>query len=234
MTLLTTIVFPPDSQAQYTVTFLDRFGYLFSSSTLTTVQSGKLVEPAQPAIPEESKPSPVVTWIMNAIRGLPTDEDLRKTYFWESRRRGARETENNAAGKRLSRLQRLWKAQWCSSIKLRLQNVRRDYYPADSKASHWENVFAIVQGHRFLWWHSVREFDNGKLPSGRIFLSGHAGLATPSPLEMREFTPEELKLAVIIFGRGMTDQERVTLLAPDAEMKEKLEDAVLGVADKDD
>jgi hypothetical protein len=229
-------VFSPLSQAQYTVTFLDRFGYLFNSSTVTTDQSGKLVEPAPPsANPEESKKtSPVVTWIMNAIRGLPTDEDLRKTYFWESRRKGARETENDAAAKRLSRLQRLWKAQWYSSIKLRLQNVRRDSSSADSKASHWENVFAIVQGHRFLWWHSVREFDNGELPSGRIFLSGHAGLATPSPLEMREFTPEELKLVVSIFGRGKTNQERVTLLAPDAEMKERLEDAVLGVADKDD
>jgi hypothetical protein len=233
LTLLT-IVSSLLSQAQYTVTFVGRFGYLFSSSTLTTDQSGKLVEPTQPAIPEESKPSRVVTWIMNAIRGLPTDEDLRKTYFWESRRKGARETEKSAAGKRLSRLQRLWKAQWYSSIKLHLHNVRRDSSSAGHEVSHWENVFAIVQGHRFLWWHSVRKFDNGELPAGRIFLSGHAGLATPSPLEMREFTPEELKLVVIIFGRGMTDQQRVTLLAPNAEMKEKLEDAVLGVADKDD
>jgi hypothetical protein len=224
----------PLSQAQYAVTFLDRFGYFFDSSTVPSDQSGTLVEPTLPANPEESKPSPLVRWIMNAIRGLPTDEDLRKTYFWESRRKGARETENNAAGKRLSRLQRLWIAQWYSSIKLRPQNVRRDSSSADSKASHWENVFAIVQGRRFLWWHSVREFDNGELPSGRIFLSGHAGLATPSPLEMREFSPEELKLVVSIFGRGTTDQERVTLLAPDAKMKEKLEAAVVGVADKDD
>jgi hypothetical protein len=36
----------------------------------------------------EKKESPVGIWIKNAIRGLPTDEDLRKAYFWESRRVG--------------------------------------------------------------------------------------------------------------------------------------------------
>jgi hypothetical protein len=61
-------------------------------------------------IASESKSSPIVTWIMNAIRGrgLPTDEDLRKTYFWGSRRSGTRETEMHAVEKGLSRLQRVY------------------------------------------------------------------------------------------------------------------------------
>lgn len=36
----------------------------------------------------ERPKSPISIWIMNAIRGLPTNEDLRKAYFWESRRVG--------------------------------------------------------------------------------------------------------------------------------------------------
>ena len=181
----------------------------------------------------ETELKPFMVWISNAIRGLPTDEDLRKTYFWESRRKGAHESEKHAADKRVSRLRRLWKASWYSPIKLRVQNTKGSS-SSSSSSSEWESVFSIVQGHRFLWWRTVRDFDNGEQPSGRIFLSGHAGLATPSPLEMRELSPEDLKVVVSIFGRGMSGQERVTLLAPDEEIKQRLEDAVLGIAVKDD
>ena len=36
----------------------------------------------------EKQEGAVGIWIVNALRGLPTDEDLRKAYFWESRRVG--------------------------------------------------------------------------------------------------------------------------------------------------
>jgi hypothetical protein len=183
---------------------------------------------------KESSESPVSTWVSNAVRGLPTDEDLRKVYFWESRRRGAEESEKFAGEKRLSRLQRLWKAQWYASVKLRRQAFKGGSHPESDDSDGLEDAFAVVQGHRFLWWTSARDFDNGELPTGRIFLSGHAGLATPSPLEMRTFSPEEMLLVTAIFGRGTTGQERVTILAPDEDSKEKLESTILNLSRKDE
>jgi hypothetical protein len=161
-----------------------------------------------------------MTWIMNAIRGLPTDEDLRKTYFWESRRRGALEKNIHAEEKRKSRLRRLWRAQWYSSAQILRPNE-------EGQDLHWEIVFCMIQGHRFLWWRSPEDFDNGEAPLGRIFLAGHAGLATPSPLDMRSIRKDELLRTVCIFGRGEDKQERVTILTPTVDVKNTLEDAIV-------
>jgi hypothetical protein len=170
---------------------------------------------------------------MNSIRSLPTSEDLRKTYFWESRRLGAQESEKHASEKRLSRLKRLWKAQWFSSIRLRVPGTH-EASTSDDNALQWQAAFAMIQGHRFLWWKNVGDFDNGGLPTGRLFLSGHAGLTGPSPIEIRELTSEELSLVVNIFGRGSRGQERVTILAADSVAKEWLENTVRDASFKDD
>ena len=45
---------------------------------------------------------------MNAIRALPTYEDLRTTYFWESRRLGVLGLEAHTTQKRQNRMERLW------------------------------------------------------------------------------------------------------------------------------
>jgi hypothetical protein len=79
-----------------------------------------------------------------------------------------------------------------------------------------------VQGHRFLWWNSVVEFDDGRLPNGRVFLAGHAGLASPSPLELRKIQGGDLERIVCLFGRG----QKVTILVPSAHLKLELERAV--------
>jgi hypothetical protein len=84
----------------------------------------------------------------------------------------------------------------------------------------------MIQGHRFLWWNSVESFDAGDEPIGLIFLSGHAGLATPSPLELRHIEEAELARVVCIFGRGRDAQVRVTLIAPSEDVRTKLEYAV--------
>jgi hypothetical protein len=182
---------------------------------------------------QESKGSNVAVWIMNSIRSLPTSEDLRKTYFWESRRLGAQESEKHASEKRLSRLKRLWKAQWFSSIRLRVPGTHESS-SSDENALQWQAAFAIIQGHRFLWWKNVVDFDNGGLPAGLLFLSGHAGLTGLSPIEIRELPSEELPLVVSIFGRGSRCQERVTILAPDSAAKEWLESTVRDASFKDD
>lgn len=152
---------------------------------------------------------------MNAIRGVPTSEDLRRTYFWESRRVGGRETEQLATEKRRSRMQRLWRVSWYSQVRI-LGHDEITEIPA------WRTVFSVVQGHRLLWWRSVGDFDNGMAPVGKLFLSGHAGLSNPSPLELREITTEELPHVVCIFGGG----ERVTILTPSDEGKMELESAI--------
>jgi len=179
------------------------------------------------APPEEEgeSASPFVTWIMNAIRGLPTDEDVRKTYFWECRRLHASEMAIQAESKRSARLKRLWKAQWYSPVEVLTGSS------SDSKGSDGNYVrqkaFAIIQGHRFLWWHSESDFDYGEEPAGRIFLAGHSGLATPSPLELRaiENKDEHSKLTSI-FGRGLESQKKITIIAPSEKVKEELELAV--------
>ena len=167
---------------------------------------------------EDAGPSPVMTWIMNAFRGIPTDEDLRKAYFWESRRSASREAEKYSKEKRKKRLRTLWQAQWYSSVEL--------VSPDDEGRVSRESAFAVIQGHRFLWWTSTRDFDNGQAPVGRLFLAGHAGLTGPTPLELREIHPEEVERVVSLFGRGTNKQERVTMLAPSMDQKKELEQAV--------
>ena len=98
----------------------------------------------------------------------------------------------------------------------------------------WEDAFAIVQGHKFLWWKTPRQFDDGELPVGRIFFSGHAGVSEPSPIEVREFSPEELPRVLSLFGRGLVGQERVTILAPSGSTKEALERVIQAGSIKDD
>jgi hypothetical protein len=176
---------------------------------------------------QDQKEGTVAIWIMNALRSLPTSEDLRKTYFWESFRIGYKESEKHMSQKRKSRLKQLWKAQWFSQMRLRVRDETE-------QASIWRTAFGVVQGHHFLWWKSVRDFDNGEVPGGRVFLSGHAGLTGPSPIEMRELSKEELSLFVGIFGRGLSDQERLSLVTPDATLKESLENAILSASAKDD
>ncbi len=167
----------------------------------------------------------IATWFLNAIRGLPTDEDLRRAYFWESKRVGERESEILSSRKRQSRLQRLWNAPWYAPVQL-MERVD------ETKKIHWETVFAIVQSRRFLWWRSPKDFDSGEEPIGRIFLSGHAGLARLSPLELREIGQDELPLVVTIFGRGLQAQQRASLLMPSIAVKDSLEEAVLAASFK--
>jgi hypothetical protein len=217
--------------AQYAVTFVARFGGelgLVASKKHYASPKGlrRRSEHQEPRSSSESKvrdepTSPFVIWINNAIRSLPTNEDLRKAYFWESRRLGAEQAEKHASEKRESRLRKLWKAKWYASVNLLFHDEESDH-PNFYK----EPCFAVIQGHSFIWWYSVQDFDNGELPDGKLFLSGHAGLGGPSPLEMRELSQEELPRCLSIFGRGSDGQQKVVMILPDASTKDALETAV--------
>jgi hypothetical protein len=194
--------------------FISRFGFLLKrTSDIANQKQGKSVDDAA------GESSPIVTWMVNAFRGLPTDEDVRKTYFWECRRHALRKHSEAAESKRNARLQRLWKAQFYSTVSL---FTLKD----DGRSVSRSPVFCMIQGHRFLWWLSVEGFDAGEEPIGLIFLSGHAGLATPSPLELRLLDKDEMTRVVCIFGRGRDAQVRVTLIAPSEDVRTKLEHGV--------
>lgn len=211
----------------------------------------------------EKREAAIVTWIMNAIRGLPTDEDLRKAYFWESRRAGEEARAELVSikmrivicvvpsfrcGSLISscafrillqaeqkRTARLQKL-WRAQWYASVQlKTHQDYVsPREQRDWHWVDAFAIIQGRRFLWWPSAQDFDNGDAPAGRIFLAGHAGLAGLSPLEMRQMEAKETPLVVSIFGRGLNGQQKLTILTETVTSKDALETAVLEASTKQD
>jgi len=208
--------------AQYAVTFIDRFGKALGLKS----EKQKQKDEGSAASENAGKPNPFMTKITNALRSIPTNEDLRKTYFWESRQLGTERARKYALDKRESRLKKLWKAKWHSSMKILVQDDKLDH--RNQPTFTLKPVFAVVQGHRFIWWGSVDEFDDGELPLGKVILSGHAGLGGPSPIEMMELDREkELPLCLTIFGRGSLGQERVTLLLPDKSVKDDLENVII-------
>ncbi|EJK56333.1 hypothetical protein THAOC_23806 [Thalassiosira oceanica] len=148
------------------------------------------------------------------------DEDLRRTYFWEAKREGERERKKLAAAKRESRLEKLWKTQWHGTLKIK----RND---PDTSLWRWESAFALIEGHRFIWWKSEKHFDTGEASEGSLFFAGHAGLSGLSPLDLRELPTGDIPSVVSIFGRGQQGQQKVTCLAPDHTAKQTLENAVI-------
>ena len=210
--------------AQYGASFYVAFGKKFS-------EGGKKYAsrpaPVSRASSTEAKSGPAAaTRIANFIAGLPTDEDLRRAYFWEARREGEKAREELALKKRMLRLNRLWRAQWFGTVELKEFTSSKE---ADRQWD-WEPVFGLVHGHRFIWWRSEKHFDDGEPPLGQIFFAGHSGLGGLSPMEMRELSREEALLIVTMFGRGLQEQQKISLLCPDAKAKEALEDAVLGAS----
>jgi hypothetical protein len=197
--------------AQYAITFHKRFAQIFGRQQDKDSQFSQDDE-------NTGGTHPYATWIMNSFLGLPTDEDIRKTYFWECRQKRSRIISSRATEKRILRLKRLWRAQWYSQV-LMLR-------AKDDVTVERVKVFALVQGHRFLWWSSAEEFDDGEKALGRILLSGHAGLTTPSPIEMRFFDKGEFARMVGIFGRGLDKQEKVIIITPSEKIKEGLEVAI--------
>mmetsp|Transcript_14872 Transcript_14872/g.41407 ORF Transcript_14872/g.41407 Transcript_14872/m.41407 type:complete len:1532 (+) Transcript_14872:243-4838(+) len=208
--------------AQYGAGFVHKYCNKF----IWNKSERKAAEPNGETDGDQRKSSPFVTKIFNAVRSIPTNEDLRKAYFWESRYLGTENAKKYAVEKRETRLEKLWKAKWHSPIKILVQDNEMDH--SQQPMFHWESGFAVVQGHRFIWWKSVDDFDDGELQAGKLILSGHAGLGGPSPIEMRKLDREdELPLCLTVFGRGLAGQERVTMLLPQKDVKHNLENCII-------
>mmetsp|Transcript_21844 Transcript_21844/g.47472 ORF Transcript_21844/g.47472 Transcript_21844/m.47472 type:complete len:2018 (+) Transcript_21844:77-6130(+) len=164
---------------------------------------------------------------VNLFFSIPTDEDLRRTYFWEARRLGEKEREKFAVAKRQTRLEKLWKAKWHGTLELKEQKAEQPTSSTSSRNWSWETAFALIEGHRFIYWKSEKHFDTGEAPMGQIFFAGHSGLAGLSPLDLRELSKEEIPFVVSIFGRGSKMQQKITVLAPTSDAKDSLENAVI-------
>ena len=168
----------------------------------------------------------------NLFLSIPTDEDLRRTYFWEARRVGEKERNKFANAKRESRLEKLWKAKWYGTLALKVNKAEQSTNIAtntisSSRGWNWESAFGLIEGHRFIWWVSERHFDTGESSLGQIYFAGHSGLAGLSPLDLRELSKEEVPLVVSVFGRGPHGQQKLTILTSDLDAKEWLENSVL-------
>ena len=209
--------------AQYAATFYSAFGKRFRTKK-AVARPAPVSRRSSSA--EANADAGVATRITNFLAGLPTDEDLRRAYFWEARREGEKAREELALKKRMLRLNRLWRAQWFGTVELKEMTSSKE---ADRQWD-WEPVFALVHGHRFIWWRSEKHFDDGEAPLGQIFFAGHSGLGGLSPMEMRELSREEALLIVTMFGRGFDEQQKISLLCPNAKAKEALEDAVIGAS----
>ena len=209
--------------AQYAATFYSAFGKRFRTKK-SVARPAPVSRRSSSA--EANADAGVATRITNFLAGLPTDEDLRRAYFWEARREGEKAREELALKKRMLRLNRLWRAQWFGTVELKEMTSSKE---ADRQWD-WEPVFALVHGHRFIWWRSEKHFDDGEPPLGQIFFAGHSGLGGLSPMEMRELSREEALLIVTMFGRGFDEQQKISLLCPNSKAKEALEDAVIGAS----
>mmetsp|Transcript_10228 Transcript_10228/g.18060 ORF Transcript_10228/g.18060 Transcript_10228/m.18060 type:complete len:519 (+) Transcript_10228:245-1801(+) len=205
--------------AQFGATFYTKFG---SPHTKKTIRK----EPSEEVLDSANKGNP----IENLFLSIPTDEDLRRTYFWEARRLGEKEREKFAMAKRQTRLEKLWKAKWHGALELKEKKSEQATSLSSSRKWSWETAFGLIEGHRFIWWRSEKHFDTGEAPLGQIFFAGHSGLAGLSPLELRELSMEEIPFVVSIFGRGSQMQQKITLLAPSSDIKDSLENAVLAAS----
>jgi C2 domain len=182
---------------------------------------------------KKAKDSFISNWILNFFHSIPTDDDLQKAYFWESARMSELGSSTVIMERRKNRLEQIWKAKWYSAVKVKVDNQRRT--SSQIRSWHWENRFLVIHGRRLLLWSSETDFDEGEPPLDRILLSGHAGLAGLSPLEIRDLSPqEEFPLVVNVFGRSNSGQLKVMILVPSYDSKEALEETILSAAFKED
>ncbi|KAL7572048.1 hypothetical protein ACA910_001699 [Epithemia clementina (nom. ined.)] len=206
----TRLLFLVAGLCQFAITLISRF----FPPTVSNKGSHGTVQSDKPSPTKSS--SSIATWVSNAFMGLPSDEDLRRTYYWNTRRVVAHETLSRSTEKRNAKLTALWNASWHGPIEM-----------IPSGSNQRQSVFGVVEGDRFLWWKSTESFDQGEASIGQLLLHGHAGIATPSPVEMREARDGDLHRIVVIFGRGRASQQRIAILCQDSIERLRFEEAVL-------
>lgn len=184
-------------------------------------------KPNQIVEEKDENASPIPILINNFFHSIPNDEDLRRVYYWESRREGEIERKKHASKKRSSRLRILWSTLWFGDVKIKNDGLRKRDTSNYERDWEWVSYFAIIQGHQFSWWKNEKSFDDGDEPQGKIMFGGHSGLASLSPLELRKLHKHEIQMVVNIFGKAQNGQKKISLLVPDINTKESIEYAVI-------
>lgn len=170
----------------------------------------------------------ILVWLSNAFISLPTNEDLRRAFFWDLVRLKKQVSQQKNSKIRVQTLMLLWRAKWFSEIEfcggehLLSQEVPR------------KKAFALIEGQRFVWWTSVEAFDAADLAAGYIALRGHSGVGSTSPTEMQGVDRTCQDRVVTVFGRGSKGQKRLTFLLPDKQSMSLLKSTVAQMADKTD
>lgn len=162
-------------------------------------------------LPEQDE-YPNVIRAENLLASIPNDDDLRRAYQQENqiylRKKKERVQDQKA---RRARLSGIWGFLWEGNIQTR----------AAASNQPWRQAYVAVQGNRILWWKAEKDLDKGgvRVPEGQIILRGHAGLTSPSPLEVKELGPDKASLLVCVFGRNLAakTQERRSFMCVSAE-----------------
>ncbi|EWM25237.1 protein c kinase isoform a [Nannochloropsis gaditana] len=149
----------------------------------------------------EQEEYPNVIRAENLLASIPNDDDLRRVYYQENQNflRKKRERVQNQKARR-AHLSGVWGFLWEGNVQTR----------AAGSNQPWRQAYAAVQGNRILWWKTEKDLDRGgiRVPEGQIILRGHAGLTSPSPLEVREAVREDWVICIPLANKVKTNVQQ--------------------------
>eukprot|EP00981_Chlorochromonas_danica_P011379 scaffold3991_cov159-Ochromonas_danica.AAC.4 len=124
----------------------------------------------------------IICWD-NYLQSIPNDDDLhqvyaqeRKSFTEESSRLKKEKLRSTLLGISLPLL-------WSGSVEVKLSS---DHTAASAGTQGWRAVYLLLQGKRFLWFHSIDEMEAGKFPMGQVILTRIANVTQVSPVDLRE------------------------------------------------
>lgn len=124
----------------------------------------------------------IICWD-NYLQSIPNDDDLhqvyaqeRKSFAEESSRLKKEKLRSTLLGISLPLL-------WSGSVEVKLSS---DHTAAGTGTQGWRAVYLLLQGKRFLWFHSIDDMEAGKFPMGQVILTSLASVTQVSPVDLRE------------------------------------------------
>lgn len=154
--------------------------------------------------------SPLVTKFNNLMEAVPNDDDLEQVYSWQRKHFVKQHAEKERKRLKNTKLRIMLECIWDGNV--HLKNYGSGH--TASAALQWEAVYIVLQGHRFVWWTSETDFDEGKPPSDQLLLFGHAGVTHASPVDIREIGDDSRLMC--IFGKDLHgNPSKITLLCND-------------------
>lgn len=161
------------------------------------------------------KGSPMTTRLLNLLKSLPNDEDLRRCYEHRANSHARKVARDERRRRRRAKLHGIWRTTWQGNIGLRELGRHHEHeelppdvdtatatYTQVHSTAHFEPRYLVLHGRRLLWWQSEKHLDAGKAPAGQLLLQGHSGLTDPSPTDLAAATPEKKDCLLAVFGQA--------------------------------